>query len=156
MARRKPHDPKEDALRERGTWNPGQRQVIDPLFQGSEFFDARDLVQVKYEMLRRVRSERRSVMESAEAFGLSRPSFYNALAALESEGLAGLLPHKRGPRGGHKLTDEVVAFLVESLAKKPSLRPGELVAAVKERFGVRVHARTVERALRRRGKKRRC
>ncbi len=155
MAKRKAHDPKEDALRERGAWNASHRRVVSALFQGSEFFDARDLVQVKYEMLRWVRVEGKSVTESASAFGFSRPSFYNALAALEREGLTGLLPHKRGPQGGHKLTEEVLAFLVASLAESPSLRPAELASRVRKRFGVSVHARTVERALRRRGKKRR-
>ncbi len=155
MAARKPRDPKGDALRERGTWNGGYRRVAAPLFHGSEFFDPRDLVQVKYEMLRRVRVEGKSVVESASAFGVSRPSFYLALAALERDGLAGLLPHKRGPRGAHKLTGEVLVFLERSLGKSPSLRSDELAARVEDRFGVRVHARSVERALRRRGKKRR-
>jgi hypothetical protein len=34
----------------------------------------RDLVQVKYEMLRRVRVDGHSVSQSATGFGLSRPS----------------------------------------------------------------------------------
>lgn len=59
-------------------------------------FDPRDLVQVKYEMLRRVSAEGHSVVQSAKAFGLSRPSFYQAQAALQREGLAGLLAKKRG------------------------------------------------------------
>ena len=155
MANNKPRDAKEAVLRERGTWNSGARRVVALLFQGSEFFDARDLVQVKYEMVRQVLVEGKSVMKSAAAFGLSRPSFYQALAALEREGLVGLLPRKRGPRGGHKLTAEVLVFLEHARAKTPSLRPTELAARVKERFNVRLHARTVERALRRRGKKRR-
>lgn len=52
MGRRR-EDPKVRALRSSRV-NPRPEAVSDPLFAGSEFFDARDLVQVKYEMVRRV------------------------------------------------------------------------------------------------------
>jgi hypothetical protein len=35
----------------------------------------------------------------------------------------GLVPKKCGPRGGHKLTDEVVDALEQALAEDPSRRP---------------------------------
>ena len=41
---------------------------------------------------------------SAAAFGFSRPSFYQAQAALAGGGLAALVPRKPGPRRAHKLT----------------------------------------------------
>ena len=63
-------------------------------------------MQVKYEMLRHVLIEKRSISESAQAFGFSRPSFYQAQAAFQQDGVVGLLPHKRGPQDGHKLTTE--------------------------------------------------
>ena len=46
------------ALLEEGTLNPNPGKVHDPKFQENEFFDPRDLVQVKYEMLRRVSIEK--------------------------------------------------------------------------------------------------
>ena len=91
-------NPKREALQEQGTLNPRPRAVTDPLFAEDSFFDPRDLVQVKYEMLRRVQSEGHSVTDAAAAFGFSRPSFYQALSAFEGDGLAGLVPHKRGPK----------------------------------------------------------
>jgi hypothetical protein len=66
--------------------------VTDPEFLGSDFFDARDAVQVKYEMVRKVRVGGASVTEAAAAFGYSRPAYYAAAAALESSGLEGLVP----------------------------------------------------------------
>ena len=52
MARRR-EDPKEAALREARCLNPRPGAVADEAFTaGPEFFDARDLVQVKYEMVR--------------------------------------------------------------------------------------------------------
>ena len=91
--------------------SPPRRSGHRALFRQYDFFDSPDLLQVKYEMLRRVEAEAHSVTATAAAFGLSRPSFYEARTAWQREGLAGLLPKKRGPRRGHKLTPEVVAFL---------------------------------------------
>ena len=104
-------DPKLEALREVGSLNPRAQDVTDPLFANDSFFDPRDLVQVKYEMLRRVQSESQSVTSAAMAFGFSRPSFYQALSALEQGGLAALVPHKRGPKQAHKLTHEIMDFI---------------------------------------------
>jgi hypothetical protein len=83
MANGKPKDGKLAALRRAGTLNPRPKDVADRLFQENEFFDARDLVQVKYEMLRQVRVDKSSVSQSAESFGFSRPSYYQAQAAFE-------------------------------------------------------------------------
>ena len=78
---------------------------------GHPFFDARDLVQVKYEMLRRARREGQPVSQVAAAFGFSRPSFYAAQALFEQAGLPGLVPQWPGPRRAHKLSEAVVDFL---------------------------------------------
>ncbi|MGB8876992.1 MAG: hypothetical protein WCD11_11775, partial [Solirubrobacteraceae bacterium] len=60
---------------------------------------------------------------------------------------AGLVPARPGPRRAHKLTDEVVVFARERRAADPGLRSAELVELIAERFGVRVHRRSIERAL---------
>jgi|SRR5215472_8699503 transposase len=143
-----PDASKRDVLRQQGTLNPRARHVTHPLFQDSEFFDPRDLVQVKYEMLREVQMENKSVSQSAAAFGFSRPSFYQAQSACARDGLAGLIPHKRGPHGGHKLTAEVMAFVDEARRAEPSLGILELGRRIEERFGLRVHPRSIERRLR--------
>ena len=148
-------DPKLAALQQQGTLNPRPRAVTDPLFANDGFFDARDLVQVKYEMLRRVQSEGHSVTGAATAFGFSRPSFYQALAAFGEGGLAGLVPHKRGPKHAHKLTDEVLAFIVQIRQKEPSVPTSELVRLIQDRFETKVHPRSIERSLPRHQKKRR-
>jgi transposase len=153
-----PSDSKSDALRECGSLNTRAQAVTDPLFRSSEFCDARDLVQVKYEMLRRVRIEGRPVTESAAAFGFSRPSFYQAQLAFQQSGLSGLLPQKPGPRRAHKLSEEVVDFIVGLQLDDVPLLSTELVERVEARFGIKVHSRSIERALARhaqRKKKRR-
>jgi transposase len=146
MARRR-EDPKVQALREERSLNPRPEAVSDPAFGDSEFLDARDLVQVKYEMVRRVRVDGDTVSSSAADFGFSRPSFYEAAAAIDAGGLAALVPARPGPRRAHKLTDEVVAFVRQQLEADPLLRAADLVEPIERRFGVRVHPRSVERAL---------
>ena len=155
MARSKPDPDKIDRLRKHGSLNPKADDVIDPLFVDARvaFFDRHDLVQVKYEMLRKVSVDKGSVVEAVRHAGLSKPSFYKAQSDFEGAGLAGLIPKKRGPKGPHKLSNEIVDGLRVALDKDPPLRTADLVEIVAERFGVQVHARTVERALRRREKK---
>lgn len=155
MARRPPPDPKVDALRQRGSLHPRPEAVRDALFVAHDFFDARDLVQVKYEMLRRVRVEGHAVSRTAAAFGFSRPSYYQAQAAFRRAGLPALVPQKPGPRHAHKLREEVVDFLAATRAHEGAVRAAVLARLVEERFGVSAHPRSIERALARRGKARR-
>lgn len=157
MARRPPRpplDPKAARLHADGTLNRRAPQVTDPVFRAHDFFDARDVVQVKYEMLRRVEIEAQPVAPTAAAFHFSRPSFYQAHRAFQQRGLAGLLPQKRGPHGGHKVTREILAFLQQLRADDPALRPPALAQRVADRFGITVHPRSIERALTRGEKKR--
>ena len=143
------------ALLEEGTLNSSAAKVSDPKFQEGEFFDPRDLLQVKYEMLRRVRVDGQPVSQSATDFGLSRPSFYQTQAAYEEGGLPALLPKKPGPRRAHKLSEDVVEAMREMLDEKPNSNATALVKLVEDRFGVSVHPRSIERALARHKKKRR-
>ncbi len=154
MARHRP-DPKAERLRQRGCLHPHPEQVTDELFAASEFFDPRDLLQVKYEMLRRVLVDGHSVSQSAAGFGLSRPSYYQAQKAYESGGLPALLPKKPGPRRAHKLSEEVLKVLRAALATEPALSSQALAQLVEERFGLSVHRRSIERALAPQEKKRR-
>ena len=146
-------DSKSRALREHGALHSRPHQVHDPLFQHSEFFDPRDRVLVKYEMLRRVRVEGMSVTAAARMFGFSRVAFYQAMAAFRTEGLVGLLPHRRGPKVASKLTDEVLAFIDRQRAADRSLRAPQLAARVQEHLELSVHPRSIERALARRAKR---
>jgi len=144
-----------EALRERGTLNPHPEKVTDSLFRENDFFDPRDLVQVKYEMLRRVRVDKAAVTQASSSFGFSRVSFYQAQATFEEHGLPGLVPGKRGPRSAHKLTPEVLDFITRTRMGQPGLKFEDLAREVTRRFGTEVHPRSIERALARGQKKRR-
>ena len=140
-------DPKVQALRAERSLNPRPEAVSDGQFARSEFLDARDLVQVKYEMVRRARVDGEPVSRAAQVFGFSRQSFYAAQAALDSGGLQALVPSQPGPKRAHKMSHEVVAFARGRLAADSKLSSQALVELIFERFGVRVHRRSVERAL---------
>lgn len=146
-------DPKFYSLQEMGTLNPRPHKVSDELFKSHEFFDSRDLIQVKYEMLRRVKEDGWSISQAAAAYGFSRPSFYQAQAEFDHVGLAGFMPERRGPREAHKLSGEVMIFIEELRRNDKSIRTPDLVRRVKERFGIDVHRRSIERALAREKKK---
>ena len=64
MPQRKQTSAKAQALRQSGTLNSRAQEVRDRLFLEEDFFDAHDLAQVKYEMLRRVRREGTRVSQS--------------------------------------------------------------------------------------------
>ncbi len=155
MPKPPPDDAKLRSLREQGAVNPGPQAVTDDLFADSEFFDPRDLVQVKYEMLRRVEKDGQSVTEAAAKFGFSRPSFYQAQTALAQRGLAGLIPLKRGPKQARKLSAAILEFIQQARQGDPSLSARDLATRIQERFQVTVHPRTIERGLARDQKKRR-
>jgi len=153
MTKPKPPDPKVEALRTHASLNPHQDRVVDPMFAGSDFFDARDLVQVKYEMVRRVNIDGQPVSHSAAAFGFSRPSFYLAQAALQAGGIPALVPKRPGPRRAHKLSVEVMDFVLSERAADGSLNSSDLAQRIEHRFGRKIHPRSVERALARAEKK---
>ena len=68
---------KRRALQASGTFNRRHDRVGHALFQHSDFFDPRDLLQLKYETLRALK-EGYSIARAAADFGLSRPTIYQA------------------------------------------------------------------------------
>jgi transposase len=147
---------KTKTLKEYGALNPHPQRVTETVFADSvlEFFDPRDLVQVKYEMLRAVDKEGRSVKQASEAFGFSRPAFYQALSQFKQGGVTGLIKKRPGPKAAHKLTADVLAFIEEKKEEDKPLRARKLAPLIKEKFGKDVHPRSIERVVMRRKKKR--
>ena len=147
MAKLQKPDLKTQELKRTGTLNPRPGSVSDTLFKENPFFDPRDLLQVRYEMLRRHSVEGVSIVEVAAGFGVSRPTVYQVQAAFQQGGLSGLLPRHRGPKEGHKLSAEVIAYVRTLRAAEPGLTTVACVRAVQEKFGIAVHRRSLERAL---------
>jgi transposase len=138
---------KAEALLDEGTLNRAPEKVRDPKFREGEFFDPRDAVQVKYEMLRRVSIENASVTDASDEYGVSRPTYYQAKANFDEAGVAGLVPKKRGPHGPHKIHGEVLMFLRGQLVPGEPIRARELARLIRQEFDLDVHPRTIERVV---------
>ena len=152
MSRKIADQKKIEILKKQGTLNPHPERVKDPLFIQSDFFDPHDLVQIKYELLRRVEQEGVSVAKATSDFGVSRTFFYRTQQTFAQEGLAGFLPKRRGPQRNHKLSEEIMVFIEELMSQDQSLKAADLQIRIREHFGVTVHPRSIERALARRKK----
>jgi transposase len=150
LAKRASKPSKADALREEGTLNPAPEKVRDPKFRENEFFDPRDAVQVKYEMLRRVSVENASVTEASDEYSVSRPTYYQAKANFDAAGIAGLVPKKPGPHGPHKIDGEVLAFLKARLVPGEPIRARDLAKQIRRELDIEVHPRTIERIVKKR------
>ncbi len=139
---------KRRALQLQGALNPTPESVLaDPFRTHPEFFDAEDRLQVRYEMLRGPARGEMSVVEACRLFGVSRQTFYTLRRALDARGIAGLAEGKRGRKGPLKATVEIVTFVRDAKAQDPGLSGPELASKVEDRFGIRLHRRTVERLL---------
>jgi len=145
-------DRKHTQLKQQGILNRHPERVRAAWFMTDGFFDARDLVQVKYEMLRQVSIEGTAKTQAAALFGVSRPTFYQAEAAFAQEGLVGLMPKPRGPKSAHKLTPQIMAFIETRLAGEAPHGARALARAIHAQLGLTVHPRSIERALARKKK----
>ena len=149
----KQKDRKLKSLKQTGCLNTNAGEVKDELFVASDFFDAHDLVQVKYEMVRRVQVDGKAISQTANNFGFSRPSFYQAQSKLKEGGIEALVPQKPGPRRSHKLDAVVMKFLQELLVTETGLSPMELAKRILRQFNIKVHPRSIDRSLQMRKKK---
>ena len=141
-------DERKQRLKKEGTLHPNPDRVKADLLAKSPFFDANDLIQMKYEMLRSVTVDEQSVAQAADTFGLSRVAYYHALKQYQSYGLAGLLPYRRGPKHPHKFTPEVMSFIDEQLLSIEGRPDWSLLSKqIEDKFGTKVHPRSVERAV---------
>ncbi|MFH8753981.1 hypothetical protein ACH4GK_42800, partial [Streptomyces rimosus] len=80
----KASDPKVAVLAASRSLYPWSEKITDEVFLASPFCAPRDVVQVKYEMVRRVRFDKVPVAEAARAFGYCRQTYYEATPAARS------------------------------------------------------------------------
>ena len=153
MEGRKKDTAKRWVLDQNDTLNKNADKVTDPKFKNIAFFDPDDIVQVKYEMLRSVQKDGTGIQQASKSFGFSRITFYKTGKAFNEDGLAGLIPQKKGPRRAHKLSGEVMEFVRELLERKPDIKSSGIRQEIKDRFDLTVHKRSIERAINRSKKK---
>ena len=136
------------ALQQAGLLHPAPDAVVgEPFRSHPQFFASFDKVQVKYEMLRAHVLDGQSATAAADAHGYSRASFYLVQAAFEHSGMVGLLDERPGRRGPVKLSPEVLAFLQTRHRERPGASGADLASELQAASGVKLHRRTVEKAL---------
>lgn len=135
---------KQEELHKNGTFNHHADTISAEVFASSRFFDAHDLIQVKYEMLRAVEKEEGDVSSISAAFGFSRVSFYQIKKAFDQNGVSGLTPKKRGPKGSRKLNSDDVVF---ARGLEGTHTKAKILALLRDERGVKVSKRTLERQL---------
>jgi transposase len=144
------NDNKRRQLQEAGLLHGSPDNVSASLFREyPDFFDARDLLQVRYELLRAHLVDGGQVLSLCQRYGISRQTFYTLLEKFTHAGTVGLLPERRGPHGPSKLTDAVVTYVREALQEEPELSGATLAARLQARFELSIHKRTAERLLQR-------
>jgi len=136
---------KDANMKRNGSFNKNYANVSASIFEASPFFDKRDIVQVKYEMVRAASRGEGSIYEIAAAHGFSRKSYYQTSKAFESGGLCALVPKKTGPKGPTKINCEITAYIEGYYAEHPKAGVNEISEALKEEKGVKVHPRTIYR-----------
>ena len=146
-------DPKRKRLAESGALNPHPERVDAAWFRAGDFFDAHDLIQVKYEMLRYASIGGATKAQAATLFGVSRPTFYQAETAFLQDGLPGLLPKQRGPKGAHKLDANLMAFIEQQMQSGGAILARNLAEQIAAQMGISVHPRSIERAIARKKKR---
>ena len=138
---------KDETLKESGCFNANHANVTAGIFSSNPFFDKKDVIQVKYEMIRAASNGEGSVTEIADAHGFSRKSFYQIGKAFASGGLGALVPKKKGPKGPSKLNPEALGFINDFSEMNKGAKAGEISAALEAAKGVKVHPRTIHRQL---------
>lgn len=147
---------KKNYLKKEGCLNKNASIIKAVIFNNENgFFDKNDIVQTRYEMLRCVEKDNCTINAASEMFGVSRISFYKTKKAFEEKGMQGLLPQKKGPNSPHKLTDNVINFIESEKEAEPDLKSDELADKVRQVFNLKIHPRTIEKALAVRKKKQR-
>ncbi len=139
--------PKIDFLRSQGLLNKKPERVTHPLFETTEFFDRRDLPQVRYEMLREARVEKVPVTKACRLMGFSREYFYRLERAFAERGYVALLGSTMGRPPLLALNQEIVSYIVHRKIELPRLSGEELRKEILRLYKVDCSCRTVERII---------
>ena len=139
-------DKKHAHLRKSGTLNPHPERVSDPLFSNSSFFDSRDLLQVRYEMIR-AHTSATTLKEIAARFGVSVATCVRLKRDYREGGLQALVPGRRGPQGPHKITPEMLDFAENYRAVHGRTSVRKLAALINKEFEAHIHFSGLHRAL---------
>ncbi|MDR0299469.1 MAG: helix-turn-helix domain-containing protein [Streptococcaceae bacterium] len=136
---------KDELLKKDGCFNSNHENVKAGIFDKNPFFDKKDVVQVKYEMIRATSNDEGNVTEIADTYGFSRKSYYQMKKAFENGGLPALIPKKTGPKGAFKMDADVLLFINAFIKTHKNAKPKEISDALETEKEIKVHPRTISR-----------
>jgi len=134
------------SLIENGSFNRNASAVSNHMFRSNPYFDPQDLVQVKYEMLRSVKSDGFNVADASRQFGFSRTAYYKIEKRFHEAGVEGLCAQKTGPKSPAKITCEIVELADRLRAEHPGITNDEVTREIEAQTGITIHKRSLQRA----------
>jgi transposase len=134
------------SLIENGSFNRNADTVSNHMFKSNPYFDPQDLVQVKYEMLRAVKSDGLNVADASRQFGFSRTAYYKIEKRFHNAGVEGLCAQKTGPKAPAKITHEIVGLADNLRVEHPGITNDEVIKEIEAQTGVTIHKRSLQRA----------
>lgn len=142
---------KEEKLRSSNTYNSKSSRVNAPCFADNEMMDPHDLLQVRYEMVRAIELDNKSIKDTCSEFGVSASTARRYVRDLKEGGLIALVPEKKGPAGPTRLSKEAAEFIDNYLKEFPKASGGKVHRALETKLHTGVSKRTVERYLLKKG-----
>jgi len=125
--------------------HPAPEKVHNERFQEENgFFDPKDIVQVKYELLRSCEVEGSDIASASASFGFSRTTYYKVYEAFLHGGIPSLMGRPRGRPQPIKLNEIVLGYLIAEKAKNPKLAASKIVAQVMGRYHVQISERMIQ------------
>ena len=122
-------------------------KVTEPRFLDSDLFDPKDLLQVRYEMVRSIKEGVITLDEVPSKYGVSAMTAKRCVSSLEKGGIIALVPERKGPKGPSSLDDESLRFIDSYIAEHPKASGRKVHDALEAEKHVGVSKRTVERYL---------
>lgn len=120
-------------------------KVHDKRFQEeSNFFDPKDIVQVKYELLRSCIVEGNDVASACMRFGFSRTTYYKVYETFIQGGIPSLMGRPRGRPRPIKLNEIVLGYLIAEKAMNPKLSASKMFTDVMNRYNVQISVRMIQ------------
>ena len=142
---------KESRLKESNTYNPKSDMITASIFANNQLMDPKDLLQVRYELVRAIKCESKPIREICSEYGVSVSTARRYAEDLKKGGLIALVPEQKGPSGPTKLTKEASDFIDAYRKKNPESSGGKIHSALESKLHTGVSKRTVERYLSKKG-----
>lgn len=142
---------KHEFLEKEGLLNKQPKRISPLMFTDNDFFDPFDLPQVRYEMLRSSRIEKKTVAQACKIFGFSREYFYKLERNFMARGLVALLGSPKGRRPLIAINQEIVNFIVHRRIDDSKLSGDDLRKEILKLYKIDCSRRTVERVIEKAG-----